>query len=236
MSKKNTFVAALALALSALTVPVAHAAVTLTVTQSDGTSWVEDLTGLSFMGGMGGKPTVNLQIYNTPGSADLIYAVSVVNTSALAQTYTFSYDDAIASTVGGAHTTYADIAGGLTNRGGGTGGGSIVPGNANGVQRFELSSDGGQTFVNAGVDVGPGLSFSGTSTYGVFSASNAGGADTPVWNYMRLVSSFTLSGNSAASLSGFASISPVPEPGVGGMMLLGIGLIGTIVRRRRIWS
>jgi hypothetical protein len=184
---------------------------------------------------VGGKPTVNLQTYSTPGGSDLIYAFSVVNTSTLAQTYTFSYDGAIAAAIGSPNTTYADIAGGLTNRGGGAGGASIVPNGASGIQRFELSSDGGATFVNAGVDVGPSYSFNGTSSYGVFAATNPTGLDGQVWNYMRLVSSFTLSGNSAASLSGFASVSAVPEPGVGGMLLLGLGLIGTIAHRRRTW-
>jgi hypothetical protein len=56
------------------------------------------------------------------------------------------------------------------------------------------------------------------------------------WNYMRLVSSFTLSGKSAASLTGFASITPVPEPGSEYMLLVGVGLVGTIMRRRRnLW-
>jgi MYXO-CTERM domain-containing protein len=44
-----------------------------------------------------------------------------------------------------------------------------------------------------------------------------------------------LSANSAASLTGFASIStvsPVPEPLEGAMLLLGLGLLAPVVRRR----
>lgn len=184
------------------------------------------------------QSAVKLQNAAGHGDPDLIYAVSAINNNSLAQTYTFTFGEAIAPTVSGANSTYADVSGGLTSRSGNVGGASITPLNASGVQRFELSADNGSSFVNAGVDVGQAANAPAgtTSGYGLYTASNPSGPTGPTWNYMRLVSSFTLSGKSAASLTGFASITPVPEPTQGGMLLLGIGLMGTIVRRRRnLW-
>ena len=183
------------------------------------------------------QSAVSLQNLSGHGDPDIIYAVSAINNTAQAQTYTFTFGEAIAPTVSGANTTYADLSGGLTSRSGNVGGASITPLNASGVQRFELSADNGSSFVNAGVDVGPAASAAGSSTYGLYAASNTNGPTGQTWNYMRLVSSFTLSGNSAASLTGFASVTPVPEPGMGLMLLMGVGLMGTIARRRKnLWQ
>ena len=177
--------------------------------------------------------SIQLQNVGGHGDPDLIYAVSANNNSSFSQTYSFSVGEAIVPAVSSANTTYADISGGLTSRGGVTA--TISPSNPNGIQQFQLSADGGATFVNAGVDVGPSASTVGNSSYGVYSATNATGPAGQTWNYMQLVSTFTLSAKSAASLTGFASIStvtPVPEPIEGVMLLLGLGLLAPLVRRR----
>lgn len=303
MLNKNACAVAVALALATAGASAANVTASMTVAQSDGSSWVEDLSGLvavdaqnnfslvqgtgttgyfqngSFVsaaqtsshpdywqwsagsGGSAGtwnwhtaqaldgstpatitdpnnpwQSAVKLENAAGHGDPDLIYAVSAINNSSLTQTYTFNFGEAITPTVSGANSTYADVSGGLTSRSGNVGGASITPLNASGVQRFELSADNGSTFVNAGVDVGQAATTSVTGGYGVYSASNPNGPSDQTWNYMRLVSSFTLSAKSAASLTGYASITPVPEPQVGSMLLLGLGLIGTIVRRRRnLW-
>jgi hypothetical protein len=49
---------------------------------------------------------------------------------------------------------------------------------------------------------------------------------------MQLTSKFTLSANSRASLVGYASITPVPEPENYAMLLSGLGLICFMLRRR----
>jgi hypothetical protein len=177
--------------------------------------------------------TIQLQNVAGHGDPDLIYAVSANNNSSFSQTYSFNVGEAILPTVSGANTTYADISGGLTSRGGVTA--TISPTNPNGIQQFQLSADGGATFVNAGVDVGPSASTVGNSAYGVYSATNATGPAGQTWNYMQMVSTFTLSAKSSASLTGYASIasvSPVPEPLEGVMLLLGLGLLVPIARRR----
>jgi hypothetical protein len=50
---------------------------------------------------------------------------------------------------------------------------------------------------------------------------------------MQLTSKFTLSANTRASLVGFASITPVPEPDSFAMILAGLGLMGFMSRRRK---
>jgi hypothetical protein len=175
--------------------------------------------------------SIQLQNVGGHGDPDLIYAVSANNnSSSFSQTYTFAVGEAIVPVVSGANTTYADISGGLTSRGGGTS--TISPTNSNGIQKFELSADNGKTFVSAGVDVGPSAGTVGNSTYGLFSATNPNGPVGQTWNYMQLVSTFTLSAKSSASLTGFASITPVPEPLEAAMLLLGLGLLVPIARRR----
>ncbi|WP_147321341.1 PEP-CTERM sorting domain-containing protein [Rhodoferax lacus] len=295
MLNKKACAAAVALTLLAASASAANVSASMTVAQSDGSTWVEDLSGLVVTdaqnnfamvqgagtsgfyqnGGFvsaaqtGSHPdywqwnatssswnwhtaqtlngtspaaassanpwqsVVNLQNFSGHGDPDMIYAVSAINNNALTQTYTFTFAEAIAPTVSGANTTYADISGVLTSRTGNVGGATIAPVNAGGIQSFQLSADNGSTFVNAGVDVGGSVNVaSGTNSFAMASATNPTGPTGLTWNYMRMVSTFTLSGKSAASLAGFASITPVPEPQLGSMMLLGLGLIGTIVRRR----
>jgi hypothetical protein len=300
MLKQSACAIAVALTLAAASASAANVSASMTVAQSDGSSWVENLSGLVvtdaqnnfamvqgtgttgyFQNGQfvtaaqtgshpdywqwnaataswnwhtaqtldGSMPstiadpanpwqsTVNLQNFSGHGDPDMIYAVSAINNNTLTQTYTFTFGESIAPTVSGPNSTYADVSGGLTSRSGNVGGATITPVNASGVQQFELSADNGMTFVNAGVDVGQAANAASSSTYGLYAANNGNGPTGQTWNYMRLVSSFTLSGKSAASLAGFASITPVPEPQVGSMLLLGIGLIGTMVHRRRnLWT
>ena len=166
------------------------------------------------------------------GDPDLSYAFSAVNNNAINQTYTFSIGEAILPAVSSANDVYADIAGGLTAKGSGTA--IISPfGTNSAIQKFELSSDNGLSFINAGVDVGPTFSAKGTSSYGPFASNTVAGPSGQTWNYMQLTSKFTLGANTRASLVGFASITPVPEPGSYAMVLAGLGLMGFMSRRRK---
>jgi hypothetical protein len=166
------------------------------------------------------------------GDPDLSYAFSAVNNNATTQTYTFSLGEAILPPVGTANNVYADIAGGLTGKGGGVA--TISPfGTNTALQQFQLSADMGNSFVNAGVDVGPMTSATGTSTYGTFASNVIAGPAGQTWNYMQLTSKFTLSAKSSTSLVGFASITPVPEADSYAMILTGLGLMGFMSRRRR---
>jgi hypothetical protein len=166
------------------------------------------------------------------GDPDLSYAFSAVNNNAISQTYTFSIGEAILPSVSTTNNVYADIAGGLTAKGTGTA--TISPfGASSAIQKFELSSDNGFSFVNAGVDIGPAASSSGTSTYGTYASNTVAGPVGQTWNYMQLTSKFSLSANTRASLVGFASITPVPEPDNYAMILAGLGLMGFMSRRRK---
>ena len=166
------------------------------------------------------------------GDPDISYAYSAINNNTYNQTYTFAIGEAIVP-VGSNNVVHADIAGALTAKGAGTA--TISPfGASSSIQKLELSSDNGLNFVNAGVDVGPSASVIGTSTYGIYNNDAVGpsASNGQSWNYMQLVSKFTLTGNSRASLVGFASIAAVPEPDSYAMLLGGIALLGLISRRR----
>jgi hypothetical protein len=173
---------------------------------------------------------LNLHNVSGHGDPDLSYAISAVNNNAFTQTYTFAVGEVISPTVSSANVVHADIAGALTTRDGSV---TISPFGANAaIQQFQLSADNGISFVTAGVDVGPLVSASGTATYGTF-AADASGPTGQTWNYVQIVSKFTLTGGDSASLVGFASITPVPEPEAYAMMLAGLSLIGFLAHRRR---
>lgn len=162
------------------------------------------------------------------GDPDLSYAVSAVNNNTYTQTYTFAVGEEIFPTVNSANIVHADIAGGLTTKDGNV---TISPfGSSTAIQQFQLSADNGATFFTAGVDVGPQASATGTATYGTY-AADASGPTGQTWNYMQIVSKFTLTGKDSASLVGFASITPVPEPESYSMLLVGLGLMGFMARR-----
>jgi len=165
------------------------------------------------------------------GDPDLSYAISAANNSTRAQTYTFAVGEEILPEVNAVNAVHADIAGGMTAKGGGTV--TIAPfGTNTAIQKFQLSADSGINFVDTSVNVGPQASATGTTTYGTFTA-DAAGPTGQTWNYMQLLSTFTLTANSRASLVGYASISPVPEPATFAMMFGGLGLIGFVGRRRK---
>jgi hypothetical protein len=172
---------------------------------------------------------LNLKSLSGHGDPDLSYAISAVNNNTYTQTFTFSIGEEILPTVSGENIVHADIAGALTTKDGNV---TISPFGANAaIQQFQLSADNGNSFVNAGVDVGPQASASGTTTYGTF-AADASGPTGQTWNYMQITSKFTLTAKDSASLVGYASITPVPEPETYAMLLAGLGLMGFTARRK----
>ncbi len=173
---------------------------------------------------------LNLNNVSGHGDPDLSYAISAVNNNTYTQTFTFAVGEAILPAVGSANAVHADIAGALTTRDGSV---TIAPFGASAtIQQFQLSADNGANFVSAGVDVGPQAFATGTATYGTF-AADASGPTGQTWNYMQIVSKFTLTGKDSASLVGYVSISPVPELDTYALMLGGLGMLGLVVRRRK---
>jgi hypothetical protein len=162
----------------------------------------------------------------------LNYEFVVVNSGSKQKTFTFSTEDVVDPTVGATpYTTSADLTLNLTNTGSGISAISPATGSA-GIQQFNLSADGGTTYSSAGVTVGQTLS-ANTPTPGTsfFNASTSNPPVLSAWNYMQLVSKFTLTANTTAELIGNATINPVPEPLEGVMLLLGLGLLIPVLRR-----
>ena len=223
MPMKNKLLCALAMMLSVWTAGASAANVTasMIVTQPGGLSWEENLSSL--------VDQLNGGSFDEP---DFYYAVSAINNSSQTRTYTFTLGSAITPMVGGASSIYAELSGSLTGARNVLK--TIAPVGSSGIQRIELSSDNGNTFFSAGVDVGQNASSSASSSfYGLYSANNPNGLTGQTWNYVRFVSEFTLSGASAVSLSGFASIKPVPEPVEAAMLVAGLALLGAVARKRR---
>jgi hypothetical protein len=108
------------------------------------------------------------------------------------------------------------------------------------LQLFLLGSSNNFTsgYANAGVDVGTVLAqpASGVGTsyaYGPFAAGPVAGP-TGSWNFMQLRTAFSLTGNNdIAVVTGFAEITPIPEPEAYALMLAGLGLVAFAARRRR---
>ena len=180
--------------------------------------------------------TASLSIYAT-GNVDpfMTYAVSARNTSGVTQSYTLHYGETVVPpVVPGTYGVYSDIAGSISN---GAGSITIAPTIGSKIQYLNLSTDGGGSYGNAGVDLGDPLATSalGTTPY-PFASLSGGGSTLDSINYWAFDVSFTLTPNDAAALSGYAEITQltvIPEPSAYAALLGGVTLIGTVLVRRR---
>lgn len=181
-------------------------------------------------------------LLSTGGNLDpfMTYGYTVTNDTNTTLTYTATFVSPILPTVTQPNTVRARMSGGLTD---GTGDGvtlGLGPGDLD-TRFFSLSSvpNALQTdpFVNAGVNVGLAeteISGSGGDSflYGVHRSPTIAGP-LGTWNTMGLQTRFTLTGNGdVASVTGFAEILPIPEPSEIAFMIAGLGLVGSIARRR----
>lgn len=176
----------------------------------------------------------SLILTHVSGNVDptMDYGFYFKNSTTATQTYRVTYGETIEPVLTGAYQVSASLAGATTNVDGST---TVAPllGSASGlIQQLLLSSDGGDTLVNAGVDVGPGVSSSGTATYGPFEASATGTAPSAGYNYWTFKTQFALTGNKDVFVAnGAAVITAVPEPE--SLALLGISLVLIGWRSRR---
>jgi len=182
----------------------------------------------------------------------MTYSFSAKNNTSMTQTYTFTYGEALVPTVLGGYSVQADIAGSVTNApASGTAKVAPVILDANGdgdgvaeIQVLRLSTDGGVTFTNAGVDVGLALETTNFGTTGYGNPAPAPFSDTTIgtaavaFNYWEITTQFTLSpGKDSAAFSGFVELIPdseanIPEPSTYALLVAAIALGATVWKRR----
>lgn len=189
-------------------------------------------------------PWVSVVQLKATGNVDpfLSYSFSAKNNTSLSQTFTFSYGESITPAIDGAYSVVSDFAGSLTH-------GSISPvaqmapifgdfdndGLAE-IQALKLSTDGGLTLVDAGVDLGTTQTraAAGTMVFGPYSSSQNG--DLGTVNYWQFDVGFTLTpGKDAVGISGYAEIVPsanIPEPSAYALLASGLVMGGVLLRRR----
>lgn len=172
------------------------------------------------------------------------YSFSAKNNTVLNQNFYFSYGESIMPPISGNYSIYTDVAGSLTH-------GALSPvaqltpslGDLDGdglseIQTLKLSTNGGLTLFDAGVDVGSAQSrtATGTTVFGPITDTLSGNQGTAV-NYWQFDVGFTLTpGKDAAALSGYAeitSLTAIPEPSTYAALMGGAALFGVMLRRRR---
>jgi hypothetical protein len=142
----------------------------------------------------------------------------------------------------------ASLSGSTTNGGGLPGLVTVTPAAAPGIipldgdlipeiAVYTLSTNGGATFLNAGLDLGPAFASNPllvSDTYGPFSGGPiAGPAGAGSYNTMRVDVNFTLSGGSDAfTANGSATV--IPEPGTLALLVGGLLALAAAGRRPRM--
>lgn len=163
------------------------------------------------------------------GDPDMSYAFSAVNNTGKTQTYGYVYGEDIDPHWLGAYDLSATMGVSLSH----TDGSATVlptPGNST-IQKVELSTNGGVSYYNAGVDLGAGFinTTQPTQTFGPLSANTSGYSAMPLTTW-RFNTQFTLTNKrDAVAITGTVSL--IPEPDTDAMLLAGLGVCGLLVLR-----
>lgn len=160
---------------------------------------------------------------------EMSYGLTFKNNTAATQTYTYSQGETMDTPMTGPFSLFTELSGSLVNAAPSTTTASMQP-TGGAVQQLRLGNAGVAT-VNPGADLGAGVVVPvGTSSavYGTFANTVAG---TGQYDYWEFTTQFTLSGGKdVATLSGYASINPVPD--APGLALLATGLLALRIRAR----
>ena len=200
----------------------------------------------------GGGSVVSIDLLPTAIASNvdpiISYGLQVVNNGAAAATFQRINTSPILPTINGPTVVRAGISGSAFDLGGN--GVTVTPNTSAGVvtdtdgiaemQIFRARQTiGSGAWTNLGVDVGAAQTFSGggsasTYTYGPVNLPLQAGP-TGTFAQMQTVTRFSLTGGGdRMTLTGFAEILPVPEPGEYAMMLAGLAVVAGVARRRRV--
>jgi len=184
------------------------------------------------------------------GDPTVTFGGSTVNFGATPTNFGYVFSQAITPTA--ASGTASSSFSGSTNKGGGAPGTvTIAPapppagipqdglGSNDAIMVYNLSTDGGATWLNPGIDLGPAFASNPTrvsDTYGPYnSPSVSGPAASGTYNTMRVDVNFSLSGGGDRfTWNGNATIvqtAATPEPSTVGLLALGMVGIGWVRRR-----
>jgi len=199
-------------------------------------SWMTASGNVATATDAGNPWAASLIVTHVSGNVDptMDYGFYFKNSTTSTQTYKVIYGETIDPIVDGDYLVTASLSGATTNVDGGTTVAPLLSSASGLIQQLLLSADGGDTLVNAGVDVGPGVTNAGTATYGPFTASSGGTAPSTGYNYWTFKTQFALTGNKDVFVAnGAASIVAVPEPQSLALLLVSLVLIGWRSLRRK---
>jgi hypothetical protein len=178
----------------------------------------------------------SLIVTHVSGNVDptMDYGFYFKNSTTATHTYQVTYGETIEPVIDGDYRVTASLSGATTNVDGSTTVAPLLSGASGLIQQLLLSADGGDTLVNAGVDVGPGVTNANTATYGPFEATASGTAPSTGYNYWTFKTQFALTGNKDVFVAnGAATIMAVPEPQSLALLLVSLVLIGWRSLRRK---
>lgn len=167
--------------------------------------------------------------YTVDSDPFIVWGLSVLNNTNNPMTFSTGVLDTFFAPLTGDNTVFGSISASVTDVEGD--GVDLTPFNPH-IQTSTLNGT-----TNMGVDAGHayhhGPGFPGQSY--VVPPDNQGPRSGPVgtWTSMELEAKFTLSKRDVATLNGYASINPAPIPEPGTLLLLGSGLLGLAVWKRR---